>query len=116
MLRVVYLVDCLLTLLVLLGLLLHLLPLFNVVDEREEVAQVDDERLRLDETGGEGRKRMWRFKGWISGEGCREGEERQMLGKSNTCRQAGGNTGGRGKKGKSSAGKETQGRKIMTVF
>lgn len=51
-----YLVDCLLTLFVLLGLLLHLLPLFNVVDEREEVAQVDDERLRLDEGK---KKRMW---------------------------------------------------------
>lgn len=44
-----YLVDRLLTLLVLLGLLLHLLPLLDVVDEREKVAQVDDERLRLDE-------------------------------------------------------------------
>lgn len=48
-----YLVDRLLTLLVLLGLLLHLLPLLDVVDEREEVAQVDDERLRLDEDAGE---------------------------------------------------------------
>ena len=58
-----YLVDCLLTLLVLLGLLLHLLPLLNVVDEREEVAQVDDEGLRLDERSGEKRKkRMWKFK------------------------------------------------------
>lgn len=44
-----YLVDRLLTLLVLLGLLLHLLPLLDVVDEREEVTQVDDERLRLNE-------------------------------------------------------------------
>lgn len=49
-----YLVDRLLTLLVLLGLLLHLLPLLDVVDEREEVAQVDDERLRLDEDAEEG--------------------------------------------------------------
>lgn len=49
-----YLVDRLLTLLVLLGLLLHLLPLLDVVDERKEVAQVDDERLRLDEDAGEG--------------------------------------------------------------
>ena len=44
-----YLVDRLLTLFVLLGLLLHLLPLLDVVDEREKVTQVDDERLRLDE-------------------------------------------------------------------
>lgn len=35
--------------LVLLGLLLHLLPLLDVIDEREKVTQVDDERLRLDE-------------------------------------------------------------------
>lgn len=42
-----YLVDGLLTLLVLLGLLFKLLTLLYVVDEREEVAQVDDERLRL---------------------------------------------------------------------
>lgn len=52
MLGVSYLVDRLLALLVLLGLLLHLLPLLNVVDEREEVAQVDDERLGLDERKG----------------------------------------------------------------
>lgn len=44
-----YLIDCLLTLFVFLGLLLHLLPLLDVVDEREEVTQVNDERLRLDE-------------------------------------------------------------------
>lgn len=42
-----YLVDGLLALFVLLGLFLHLLALLYVVDEREEVAQVDDERLRL---------------------------------------------------------------------
>lgn len=42
---------------VLLGLLLHLLPLLNVVDEREEVAQVNDERLRLGERSG---KRSYR--------------------------------------------------------
>ena len=52
-----YLVDRLLALFVLLGLLLHLLPLFNVVDEREEVAQVDDERLRLGERRKRKRKR-----------------------------------------------------------
>lgn len=51
-----YLVDGLLTLFVLLGLLLHLLPLLNVVDEREKVTQVDDERLRLDRGT---RTRMW---------------------------------------------------------
>ena len=64
-----YLVDRLLALFVLLGLLLHLLPLFNVVDEREEVAQVDDEGLRLrDRGGGEneavGGERMQKFKSW----------------------------------------------------
>lgn len=46
-----YLVDRLLALFVLLGLLLHLLPLLDVVDEREKVTQVDDERLRLDRDG-----------------------------------------------------------------
>lgn len=44
-----YLVDRLLALFVLLGLLLHLLPLLDVVDEGEKVTQVDDERLRLDQ-------------------------------------------------------------------
>lgn len=43
-----YLVDRLLALFVLLGLLLHLLPLLDVIDEGEQVTQVDDERLRLD--------------------------------------------------------------------
>lgn len=43
------LVNGLLTVFVLLRLLLHLLSLFNVIDECEEVAQVEDERLRLDE-------------------------------------------------------------------
>lgn len=33
--------------LVLLGLLLHLLPLLDVIDECEEVTQVNDERLCL---------------------------------------------------------------------
>lgn len=56
-----YLVHCLLTLFVLLGLLLHLLSLFDVVDECEEVAQVNDERLRLDERR-KSRKRMWKMK------------------------------------------------------
>lgn len=51
-----YLVDGLLALFVLLGLLLHLLPLLNVVDEREKVTQVDDERLRLDRGT---KTRMW---------------------------------------------------------
>lgn len=42
-----YLVDRLLTVFVLLGLLLLLLALLHVEDEREEVTQVDDEGLRL---------------------------------------------------------------------
>lgn len=72
-----YLVDCLLTLFVLLGLLLNLLPLFNIVNKREEVAQVNDERLRLDVRSGERRKRkkrLWKFKKWNQGEGNREGK------------------------------------------
>lgn len=48
--RVSYLVDRLLALFVLLCLLLHLLTLFNVIDEREEITQVNDERLRLDDS------------------------------------------------------------------
>lgn len=58
-LRYSYLVHCLLTLFVLLGLLLHLLPLFYIVDESEEVTQVNDERLRLNEGIGWDAMRKW---------------------------------------------------------
>lgn len=46
-----YLVDCLLTLLVFLGLLLHLLSLLYLIDELEQVPQVQDHRLSLGRQG-----------------------------------------------------------------
>ena len=46
-----YLVDRLLTLLVFLGLLLHLLPLLYLIDELEQVPQVQDHRLSLGRQG-----------------------------------------------------------------
>lgn len=47
----VYLVDRLLTLLVFLGLLLHLFSLLYIVDELEQVPQVQDHRLSLGRQG-----------------------------------------------------------------
>lgn len=42
-----YLVDCLLTLLVLLSLFLHLFSLFYLINELEQVPQVQNHRLSL---------------------------------------------------------------------
>lgn len=43
-----YLVDCLFTLFVFLGLLLHLLSLLYLIDELEQVPQVQNYRLSLE--------------------------------------------------------------------
>lgn len=105
-----YLVDCLLTLFVLLGLLLHLLPLFNVVDEREEVAQVNDEGLRLDEREArrKGRRNCletkWTKKQRIAqeiSEVCQSDPDKWREQVLNMWRQAGRERGGSEKNGKS---------------